>query len=75
VNNSKICKGDRIEILPEWQDPGDDKYEWYATDDEDGGRVSITPVMDLPYPPVHRVRTSMIRKVEPATKRASNDPA
>lgn len=62
ASNTKICKGDRIEILPEWQDAGDANYEWYATGDEDGGRVSITPRVDLPLPPVYRVQTNMVRK-------------
>ena len=60
---SKICRGDRIEILPEWQDEGDDGFIWFAIEDEDGGRVAVTAVMDLPFPGIERVRTDMIRKV------------
>ncbi len=38
-----ITKGQRVWIRPEWQDPGDDDYEWTAMEDEDGGRVLIQP--------------------------------
>ena len=39
-----IRRGDSIEILPQHQDPGDDKYSWVAIDDEEKGRVSIVPL-------------------------------
>ena len=62
--DKKIRKGDKIEILPEFQDAGDAEFVWFATEDEDGGRISISAVSDLPYPPVNRVRTDMVRKIE-----------
>jgi hypothetical protein len=34
-------KGDRVWIKPEFQDAGDDKFAWYAIEDEDKGRVAI----------------------------------
>lgn len=40
---SGIKKGDPVRIKPEYQDPGDDEFEWVATEDEDGGRVRISP--------------------------------
>lgn len=38
-----ICKGDRVAIKPEYQDPGDTDFVWYACDNEEKGRVTITP--------------------------------
>lgn len=38
-----IKKGDRVRIKPEYQDDGDDKYTWHAVDDEDKGRVTVSP--------------------------------
>ncbi len=40
-----IRKGQRVWIRPEWQDPGDDGYEWTAMEAEDGGRVLIQPLI------------------------------
>ena len=43
-----IKKGDEVKILPQWQDKGDDKLKWIAVDDEEKGRVTITPIsLDL----------------------------
>jgi hypothetical protein len=39
-----IRKGQRIWIRPEWSDAGDDRVEWRAVEDEDGGRVRIAAV-------------------------------
>jgi hypothetical protein len=57
-----IRRGDRVEILPEFQDPGDDTFEWRAMDDEENGRVTICPVsIDLTFKPRSVVLTSQIR--------------
>ena len=55
-----IRRGDRIRIRPEWQDPGDADIEWIAIEDEDGGRVRIAPLLDLPFPGNQVVTTEMI---------------
>lgn len=56
-----IKKGDIVKIRPEWQDPGDDKFTWVAIEDEDGGRVRITPVdTGLRFPPNQVVTTDML---------------
>jgi hypothetical protein len=39
-----IRKGDPVKIRPEWQDEGDEEFEWVAVDDEEKGRVTISPV-------------------------------
>jgi hypothetical protein len=60
-----IRRGDRISILPEWQDQGDDQIEYIAIDDEEKGRVSIQAQLGLPINPIHMVATYMIRKEAP----------
>jgi len=42
-----IKAGDKVRIKPEWQDAGDDKYEWIALGDEGGGRVLIQPQLGM----------------------------
>ena len=39
-----IKKGDIINILPEFQDDGDDQYTWVALNDEELGRFDASPV-------------------------------
>lgn len=54
-------KGDAIQIKPEWQDEGDDKFVWIATDDEALGRVTIMPLnTELTYPPWQTVSVDML---------------
>lgn len=56
-----ICKGDTVRILPQWCDPGDDQLTWIALEDEDGGRVRISPTnTGLTIAPQHIVLTSML---------------
>jgi len=40
----KISKGDIVEILEPYRDEGDEKLVWVAVDNEEKGRVSITPI-------------------------------
>ena len=57
-----IRKGDRVEILPEWQDEGDDKYIWEAISDEEKGRVDIKPInFGWRFPPTYVVNVSMVK--------------
>jgi hypothetical protein len=56
-----IKKGDRIDILPEWQDPGDDNFVWVAVDDEEKGRITISPIsMDVPIKPCSTVFSNQL---------------
>lgn len=56
-----IKKGDRVKIKPEWQDKGDDLFLWIAIEDEDGGRVRISPIgTGLQLTPNQVVKTSML---------------
>ena len=55
-------RGDEVEILPEYQDEGDDQFHWVCLNDEEKGRVDITPVgINLRIPPVFTVQTKQIR--------------
>ena len=56
-----IKKGDRIDILPQWQDEGDENYVWVATDDEENGRITICPIsMPITIKPRSTVDVNMI---------------
>ncbi len=56
-----IKKGDTVRIKPEWSDAGDETLTWRALEDEDGGRVRITPInTGLAFPPNQVVTTGML---------------
>ena len=56
-----IRKGQQVHIKPEWQDKGDDRFTWFALEDEDGGRVRIAPLMaDFAIRPETVVETRML---------------
>lgn len=58
-----IRKGDRITIKPKYQDPGDTEFVWYACDDEEKGRVTITPLgTTLTLAPRQTVRVGILEK-------------
>ncbi|MBI1347130.1 hypothetical protein GC163_12670 [bacterium] len=63
AENDKIRKGDRIRIRPEWQDPGDDKFVWFACEDEDGGRVLVECHNGMNIIPTQVVKVEWIEKV------------
>ena len=56
-----IRKNDKLRILPQWQDDGDDQFEWVAEEDESGDRVLIRGVIpDFPIHPTFRLETHMV---------------
>ena len=58
-----IRKGDTVEIKPEFQDSGDSEFNWIALEDEDGGRVRISPTnTSLSLPPNYVVNVSMLKE-------------
>jgi hypothetical protein len=60
---SRIRAGQRVHIRREWQDAGDDKIIWVAVEDEDGGRVRISPVnIGLSITPNQVVETRMLEE-------------
>lgn len=55
-------KGDVIEILPEFQDKGDEDFTWVVTEDEAKGRVTICPIdSPLTIKPTYVMNISCIR--------------
>lgn len=59
-----ITKGTHLRIKPEWQDEGDDEFQWIAIEDEDGGRVCISPLgTGLEITPNQVVTTEMVEVV------------
>lgn len=60
--------GQAVRIKPEWQDKGDDRYVWIATDDEANGRVTISPQMvgvagwHLAFNPTQVVSVDMLER-------------
>lgn len=64
-----IKKGDTVEILPEYQDEGDDTFVWKAVSDEEKGRVDISPVsIGWAYPPINTVKSSWIKVILAASQ-------
>lgn len=58
-------RGDRVEMLDEFKDPGDKEFTWVVRDDEEKGRVDIVPV-DIPMDikPIYAVQVAWIRLAE-----------
>lgn len=55
-------RGDKVEILREFQDPGDESFTWIVVGDEEKGRVDITPInIPLDIRPTHTVQAHWIR--------------
>ena len=62
-------KGDQVEILPEFQDAGDDGFHWVVLADEEKGRVDICPVdTALVIKPRYTVESHQIRILHPDGK-------
>lgn len=55
-----IKKGDRVRFKPEWQDPGDDKVEFRAMEDEDGPRIRVEAMTESAFNPNQIVDIDMI---------------
>ena len=59
-----IRRGDKVQIKPEWQDAGDDRFDWLAVDDEEKGRVMIISFsrrgLGLAIAPAHVVRVEWL---------------
>ena len=57
-----LKRGDQVEILPEFQDAGDDEFHWVVLADEEKGRVDICPVdIALRIKPRYTVESHQIR--------------
>jgi len=59
-----IKSGDIVEILEEFQDPGDNTFTWMVLHDEEKDRVDITPVdIQLDIKPIYTLKTSQVRVI------------
>lgn len=57
-----FSRGDRIEILEEFRDPGDEVFTWVVVGDEEKGRVDICPIdIKMEIKPVQTVQANWIR--------------
>ena len=57
-------KGDQVEILPEFQDEGDEEFHWIVLEVEEKGRVDISPVnIKLKIKPRFTVNACQIRLI------------
>jgi len=60
-----IRKNDKIRILPQWQDAGDDEFEWVAEEDESGDRALIRGIIPgFAIQPTYRVRTCEVEAIK-----------
>ncbi|MDP3866533.1 MAG: hypothetical protein Q8Q75_17700 [Rhodoferax sp.] len=58
-------RNDVVEILKEFQDPGDSSFTWVVLNDEEMGRVDISPVdINLIIKPTYTLRTEQIKHVD-----------
>lgn len=64
MEQKKIKKGDLVEILKDYQDEGDDEFTWVAVDDEDKGRVTVSPINStLTIKPTYVVNVEWVRNL------------
>jgi hypothetical protein len=62
--------GDRVQIVPEWQDPGDEKYQRFVIEaPEDCTRVRIQAVIpSLFFQPVEWIEADKLVHLPPETE-------
>lgn len=59
-------RGDRVELLDGFRDPGDEEFTWVVQGDEEKGRVDIVPIdISMEIKPVYAVQVAWVRLVEP----------
>ena len=59
-----IKAGDRVRILPEFQDDGDDSFHWVAINAPEKGRLDIVATnSQMTIKPIHTVRVEWVAKV------------
>ncbi len=65
--------GDRVRILPEFQDEGDDDFERIVIEaPADSPRVLIeTRIPGMTYPPTERIEAKMLARVQSRPKSAT----
>lgn len=61
-----LVKGDKIRILPQYQDPGDEDFTWIVVGDEEKGRVDVSPVsIQMHVKPVYTLRVEQVELLHP----------
>lgn len=62
-----IKKGDIVQILADFRDPGDEDFTWVALGDEEKGRIDIKPV-DHPMriKPIYTLGVDQVRSLPAA---------
>ena len=56
-----LKKGDRISILPEYRNKGDELFIWVVVGDEEKGRVDISPInIRMSIIPIETVPSYMV---------------
>ncbi len=61
-----IALGEFVEILPEFQDPGDSDFVWKVVEAEEKGRLTIQPQnTGMRIVPTYVVEASWVRVVTP----------
>jgi hypothetical protein len=59
-----LSKGDTVQILPQYQDPGDEEFTWIVVGDEEKGRVDVSPVsMPMKIKPVYTLEVVQVELV------------
>lgn len=59
-------RGDCVELLEEFRDPGDEEFAWIVVGDEEKGRVDISPLgTGMALPPVYTVQADWLRPAPP----------
>lgn len=67
VTDLPLEVGDRVEILKEFRDPGDEDFTWKVIVSEEKGRVTIQPQeTGLAVAPTYVVSSSSVRRLLPA---------
>lgn len=57
--------GEEVELLPEYQDLGDSEFKWVVVEEEDRGRLFISPIgTGLKIVPRYPVERSWVRPKE-----------
>lgn len=55
-------RGDQVELLEQYRDPGDEEFTWMVLGDEEKGRVDIMPVdIHMAIKPTYTVQVDWIR--------------
>lgn len=63
TERAPIRQGDVIRIIPAFRDPGDYHFTWVAADDEEKGRVSISPIgTGFSVAPIQTVEARMVER-------------